>query len=162
MKFVNSLIVDIWYQFCTGIFIPTKIFNSLKENVYQAIRQGATIQFSRHALQHRNFDDTLRTTIDNFAQETIDALEAGIFSPLKYTDPAGSRQFTLAPMYSWQLRHIQLDKYTMPPILRSAGIPMQHDISHDDFQGLLWRCFDFAPIGFDRREALTTDRLKFW
>ena len=95
LKVINSLIVDIWYQFYTGIFIPTKIFDSLKENVYHAIRQGATIQFSRHALQHRNFDDTLRTTIDNFAQETIDALEAGNFFTIKVYRP--SRQSTIHP-----------------------------------------------------------------
>jgi len=45
----------------------------------------------------QNFDANLRTAIDNFAQEIIDVIEAGTFAPEKYTDPAGSRQFTFGP-----------------------------------------------------------------
>jgi hypothetical protein len=76
--------------------------------------------YSRAVLHHPNIGPNLRTAIDDFAQEMIDDLEAGTFAPEKYTGPAGSRQFTFAPIFSWQLGHTQLDKYTFPPILRQS------------------------------------------
>jgi hypothetical protein len=103
----------------------------------------------------------MRTTIDNFVQQTIDAIEAGSFAPEKYTDPSGSRQFTLVPIYSIQLRHIQLDRFTMLPILRSAGIPCQANITADEFQALLWRYINFVAIGFQTRAELSTESQRF-
>jgi hypothetical protein len=60
-----------------------------------------------------------------------------------------------------QLEHIQLDQYIMLPTLRSAGIPCQANIFADEFQGLLWRYINFAPIGFQARAELSTESQEF-
>src|ERR1700709_2113896 len=86
----------------------------------------------------------MRTTIDNFVQQTVDAIEAGGFAPEKYTDPSGSRQFTLVPIYSMQLGPIHLDRYTMSPILRSAGTPCQANVSANQFQVLFVAIHQFC------------------
>ncbi|CAO3663551.1 unnamed protein product [Umbelopsis ramanniana] len=148
-------------EFCRGIFIPTKLFESLKHGTYQAIKHQGDVIHSTSVLQYPNIGPNLRTAIDDFVQETIDAIEAGTFAPEKYTDPAGSRQFTFAPIYSWQFSHIQLDKYTLPPILRSAGIQIHSTPSDEQLLDTLWRYFNFAAIGFHRQEDLHTNRLKF-
>jgi hypothetical protein len=131
--------------------IPTKIIDRLKENTKKDIRYGGIIRCPRRALQCLSVRANMRTTIDNFVQQTVDAIEAGGFAAEKYTDPSGSRQFTLVPIYSMQLGHIHLDRYTMSPILRSAGIPCQANISANEFQSLLWRYINFAPIGVQAR-----------
>jgi hypothetical protein len=118
------------------------------------------MHFPRKVLQCQGIGEPLRTTIANFVQETIGAIQAGIFAPEKYTN-AGGRLFTLAPIYSFQLHHIPLNQYTMPPIFRAAGIPCAAQISTDNFQALLWQHIDFGPIGFHRREELRTDNLEF-
>jgi hypothetical protein len=120
-----------------------------------------SVLYTTKVLAYKAVDEHKRLQIDKLAEETIQALKSNNFRPEKFTDPKGLRRFTVAPVHSFKCRHIQLDKYTLPPILARAGIECPYYASDDDFLDVLWKCFDFAKIGFATKESLRTDVLEF-
>ncbi|KAG0184918.1 hypothetical protein DFQ28_010232 [Apophysomyces sp. BC1034] len=48
-------------------------------------------------------------SLKEFITQTITAIDTDCFKPEKYTDPKGSRRFSILPVYSFQVWHIALD-----------------------------------------------------
>ena len=127
--------------------------------MYTAINDRTSIHYGRRTQQNAILlkRDQIQDFIDNTARE----LEAGTFRPEKYTDPKGSRKFTLLPMFSMQAGHIQLDLETLPPILRRAGLVTRRTLSEEEFLRAVWQNFDFTHIGFERVEDLFTQAIEW-
>lgn len=99
--------------------------------------------------------------IRNLVTLIIGELQAGTFRPEKYTDPKGSRKFTLLPVKSLQAGHIALDLATLPRILRAAGLTTTTVMSQEEFERQLWRNFDFTHLGFESFEDLFTEDIQW-
>jgi hypothetical protein len=102
-----------------------------------------------------------REGIQDFVDSTVQAIEAGTFRPEKYTDPKGSRKFTLLPMFSMQAGHIPLDAETLPTILRRSGLTTHVTMSEEDFLRTVWQNFDFTHLGFESVEDLATQNVEW-
>ncbi|CAO3682968.1 unnamed protein product [Umbelopsis ramanniana] len=138
-----------------GTFVPKRVHSSIEAVVYTAIQRRTDVVFGRRQA-HNAIVDKL-DQIRGFVTQTIDDINAGIFRPPKYTDPKGSRKFTLLPVKSLQVGHIALDATTLPIILRAAGLTTRRrDLPQDEFERLVWQNFDFTHLGFASLEDLFT------
>jgi hypothetical protein len=127
--------------------------------VYTAINDRSSIQYGRRTQQ--NVILLKRDQIQDFVDNTARELEAGTFRAEKYTDPKGSRKFTLLPIFSMQAGRVQLDLQTLPPILRRAGLITRRTLSEEEFLRVVWQNFDFTHIGFERVEDLFIQDIKW-
>jgi hypothetical protein len=115
----------------------------MKAAVHTAIKNRESVQFTAKIVQTKTFTKDRYLLISSFVEETIGALKANTFKPEKYTDAKGSRRFSIAPVHSYQCCYVQLDKYTLPPILARAGITCPSQASDDVLLDILWKYFDF-------------------
>ena len=127
--------------------------------MYTAINDRTSIHYGRRTQQNAIL--VKRDQIQDFVDNTARELEADTFRPEKYTDPKGSRKFTLLPIFSMQAGHIQLDLETLPPILRRAGLVTRRTLSEEGFLRAVWQNFDFTHIGFERVEDLFTQDIEW-
>ena len=142
--------------------MPQKVFDSLLATVYVAIKSDNLPTYGRKVRLCSSLSNDHRQQIETFVGNTREAINGGTFQPEKYTDTKGTRLFTLLPVYSFQLRHVQLDMYSFPQLLRKAGIPIPPNITQDQFRHLLWSHFDFSNIGINNEEELKSDKFEFW
>jgi hypothetical protein len=127
--------------------------------VHTAIQGRTNIEYGRRTLHHSILSE--RDQVQEFVDSTIRSLEAGTFRPEKYTDPKGSRKFTLLPLISMQAGHIPLDMQTLPLILRRAGHTRRRHLSEEEFTRLVWQNFDFTHLGFQSFEDLFTQDIQW-
>ena len=132
---------------------------SLKSAVNTAINGRTPMHYGRNT----QLDCILekREGIQDFVDSTVQAIEAGTFRPEKYTDPKGSRKFTLLPLFSMQAGHIPLDAETLPTILRRSGLATRVTMSEEDFLRTVWQNFDFTHLGFESVEDLATQNVEW-
>jgi hypothetical protein len=161
---VYELIIDqsVTKKITKGISLPKKVFDSLLAVVYVAIKYDALPVYGKKVIQCSSLSTEHREQIETFVRDTREAVKGGIFQPEKYTDPKGTRLFTLLPVYSFQLRHVEFDIRTFPPLLRQAGITVPPSMTQDQFRHLLWGHFDFSNIGIYKEEDLKSDKFEFW
>jgi hypothetical protein len=131
-----------WDQLC--------IQQSTTAQVYSMAAELSIMQFCSRETKFKTWSTT-----------QWEQLKAGTFRPKKYTDPKGSRKFTLLHMFSMQAGHIQLDLETLPPILRRAGLVIRCTLSEEEFLRVIWQNFDFTHIGFERVEDLFTQDIEW-
>ncbi|GAB5591742.1 hypothetical protein Unana1_06642 [Umbelopsis nana] len=68
----------------------------------------------------------------------------------------------MVPIYTFQLRHVQLDAKTWKSLLRKAGLFRGDQLKQEQLSEILWRQFDFSKIGIHNEEHLKTPRREFW
>ena len=76
-----------------------------------------------------------------------------------YTAPKGGRLFTLCPLLSLQMRYIDIDKQTLGSLIRKTG---NNKRISQDIDELFWEAFDFTRIGVKSRDAMNTEKRRFW
>jgi hypothetical protein len=145
-----------------GISLPKKVFDSLLALVYVAIKYDSLPVYGKKVRDCRSLSTGHREQTETFVRNTREAINGGTFQPEKYTDPKGTRLFTLLPVHSFQLRHVQFDIRSFPPLLRQAGISVPTTMTQDQFRHLLWCHFDFSNIGVNNEEELKSDKFEFW
>ncbi|KAI8372795.1 uncharacterized protein BYT42DRAFT_615999 [Radiomyces spectabilis] len=143
-----------------GKHLSKKASSSLNVAVRTAIRQRSTLQLPRKVKLSDN--DQCYRDLDQFIRQTVTEIEHNDFRPLKYTDPKGSRRFTLAPLMSFQKRHITLDVQAFSRLLCSSGIKEKTFQMKEEAREEYFRLFDMSKIGFPTWESLETERSVFW
>ena len=143
--------------------MPKKVFNSLLYSILQAINKQSTAIYGKVVRNSQHLKEEHFNKFQIWIDKDVMAIKSKTFQPEKYTDPRGTRRFNLMPIYSFQLRHIQLDAQTFPPILRKAGLwPSDTKPNEEKIGNCLWMYFDFTKIGIYSQQDLATDRCKFW
>ena len=97
-----------------------------------------------------NLNTEQRLSIDGFILQTRASIAAGIFRPEKFTDPRGARLFNLLPIYSMQMRSVQLSPQALSRIIRLSGINAG---GIKDINQLCWRLFRMNLLGFNTLQA---------
>jgi hypothetical protein len=146
-----------------SISLPKKLFNSLLYSILQAINKQSTPIYGKVVRNSQHLKEEHFKKFQIWIDKDVMAIKSKTFQPEKYTDPHGTRRFNLMPIYNFQLRHIQLDAQTFPPILRKAGLwPSGTKRNEEEIGNCFWRYFDFTKIGINSQQELATDRCKFW
>ena len=139
-----------------------KVFESILVSLYQAIKKECLPVYGVKALRCNKLTADHFTEFHGFVQRTTDQIRAKTFRPSKYTDPRGTRRFTMVPIYTFQLRHVQLDANSWTSLLRKAGLFRGAQLKQEQLSEILWRQFDFSKIGIHNEEQLKTPRREFW
>lgn len=141
--------------------LSKKLFSSVEVAVYSAIRQKKDLQMSKSFKTPLPNDCLAR--LKKFIDDTSAAIDQGTFRPTKYTDPRGSRRFTLLPVYSFQMRHITLDNQALSHLLFKTGIKKTATLlSNDAARQAYFEFFDMAKIGYPTLDSLQSERCMFW
>ena len=140
-----------------------RVFRSLKEGVLEAINSNKPLQLSKKLQQVRQDDlEKIRT----FIITTQWQIKEKKFNPPKYTDPKGSRMFTLLPLYDCKAKTVQIDAQTFWKVVKKAHKANEIDFTDSekkdkkdsipktptelDLQFWYSKVFDFSRIGIKR------------
>ena len=122
-----------------------------------------------------NSNKTLKITskVKSVDKKDIDAVQTFIktvqtriqdetFMPLKYTDPRGSRYFSLLPLFKIDSKSIYIDAQSFWKLAKQCDNKIKPDQKNDN-DLTLWYCnvFDFSTIGYKTLEILTSRSKKF-
>ncbi|GAB5585820.1 hypothetical protein Unana1_00720 [Umbelopsis nana] len=132
-------------EILAGTLVPKNALPSLNAAVHTAINGSTTLPYSRR-IQHSAILPK-RDLVENFVNTTVRELESNTFRPEKYTDPKGSRKFSLLPIFSMQAGHIALNKETLHTILRRAGLGIPIHCSEEDFLRVVWQILTSPILG---------------
>ncbi|KAL1930102.1 hypothetical protein VTP01DRAFT_1256 [Rhizomucor pusillus] len=118
-----------------------KLFNSLKQSVYDSIRKQEPLKLSKSFT--RPLPEESMEALQNFVTTTQDELKRGCFNPPRYTDPKDARRFSILPLYTVQKRHVLLNNQAFAKIMyeigpKSNGSPYKADDLHEAFFNLFY------------------------
>lgn len=144
-----------------GVALPKKAFDSLRESIYLSLKNKTNLVYGKKVSSCTLITPEHYQRFDNFVTVTKDALASNTFCPEKYMDTKGARLFSLLPVYSFQLRHVQFDAQTFLPLLRKAGL-FKGKIKQEQLQRIIFQNFDFQKIGIQNEESLNLSKRQFW
>jgi hypothetical protein len=145
-----------------GVALPKKVFDSLRESIYLSLKNKTNLVYGKKVSSCTLITPEHYQRFDNFVTVTKDALASNTFCPEKYMDTKGARLFSLLPVYSFQLRHVQFDDQTFLPLLRKAGLFKGTKIKQEQLQRIIFQNFDFQKIGIQNEESLNLSKRQFW
>jgi hypothetical protein len=102
---------------------------------------------------------TSRSYLEKLVHKTRLKIQIGMFRPKMCTAQKGGRLFTLAPLFSFQRRYIDIDERMLRYLVRCAK---RREKAPKDVDRLFWSAFDFTRIGVRAPEKMYTEKRRFW
>ncbi|ORE18515.1 hypothetical protein BCV71DRAFT_285265 [Rhizopus microsporus] len=139
--------------------LNTSKYRSVKENTLTAINSNKILEI---ASKLKNIDKEDIDIIQTFIKTVQARMQDKTFMPLKYTDPRGSRYFSLLPLYKIDSKSIQIDAQSFWKLAEQCDIKIKPGQKNDN-DLTLWclNVFDFSKIGYKTLESLTSCSKKF-
>ncbi|KAL4205885.1 hypothetical protein AB4K20DRAFT_1925791, partial [Rhizopus microsporus] len=132
---------------------------SLKENTLTSINSNKTLEI---ASKLKNIDKEDINIVQTFIKTVQARMQDKTFMPLKYTDPRGSRYFSLLPLYKIDSKSIQIDAQSFWKLAEQCDIKIKPGQKNDnDLTLWCFNVFDFSKIGYKTLESLTSRSKKF-
>ncbi|KAG0169462.1 hypothetical protein DFQ30_003588 [Apophysomyces sp. BC1015] len=164
-------ITDVELNATPHLYIPWMytILQRLEQNIF--IQEEQPQDHVSAAYVHRNVHELIDTS--KLSKKLIASLKHAVhsaisienmtFRPLKYTDPRGCRRFSILPIYSFQCRHVTVDRQALGKLLRDAGTSPQHSVlSPEEARRIYFDMFWMKKIGYSTIESLSTENSVFW
>jgi len=102
---------------------------------------------------------TSRSYLEKLVRETRSKIQAGTFQPKVYNTQKGGRLFTLAPLFSFQRRYIEIDERLLRYLIRCTK---HREKAPREVDKLFWSAFDITRIGVRSLERMYTKKRRFW
>ncbi|PHZ11009.1 uncharacterized protein RHIMIDRAFT_244869 [Rhizopus microsporus ATCC 52813] len=139
--------------------LNTSKHRSLKENILAAINSNKALEITS---KHRNIDRKDIDAVQAFIKTVQAKIQDKTFMHLKYTDPRGSRYFSLLPLSKIESKSIQINTQSFWRLAKQCDNKIK-PVQKDDNDFTLWyfNVFDFSKIGYKIFESLTSRSKKF-
>ena len=139
--------------------LNTSKYRSLKENILTAINSNKSLEITSKL---KNIDKKDIDAVQTFIKTVQASIQYKTFMPLKYTDPRGSRYFSLLPLYKIDSKSIQIDAQSFWKLAEQCDIKIKPGQKNDnDLTLWCFNVFDFSKIGYKTLESLTSCSKKF-
>ncbi|CEI88061.1 hypothetical protein RMCBS344292_02462 [Rhizopus microsporus] len=107
-------------------------------------------------------ENTLIATNSNKTLEITSKIQDKTFMSLKYTDPRGSRYFSLPPLYKIDSKSVQIDAQAFWRLAKQCDNKIKPGQKNDnDLTLWYFNVFDFSKVGYKTLESLTSRSKKF-
>ncbi|CEG65139.1 hypothetical protein RMATCC62417_01990 [Rhizopus microsporus] len=139
--------------------LNTSKYRSLKENTLTTINSNKTLEITSKL---KNIDKKDIDAVQTFIKTVQAKIQDKTFMPLKYTDPRGSRYFSLLPLYKIDSKSIQIDAQSFWKLAKQCDNKIKPSQKNDnDLTLWYFNVFDFSKIGYKTLESLTSRSKKF-
>ncbi|CEJ01724.1 hypothetical protein RMCBS344292_15745 [Rhizopus microsporus] len=139
--------------------LNTSKYRSLKENTLTAINSNKALEITSKL---KSIDKKDINAVQNFIKTVQTRIQDKTFIPLKYTEPRGSRYFSLLPLHKIDSKSIQIDAQAFWRLAKQCDNKIKPGQKCDnDLTLLYFNVFDFSKIGYKTLESLTSCSKKF-
>ena len=139
--------------------LNTNKYRQLKEYTLAAINSNKALETTSkpNSIDKKDID-----AVQTFIKTVQASIQYKTFMPLKYTDPRGSRYFSLLPLYKIDSKSIQIDAQAFWRLAKQCDNKIKPGQKNDN-DLILWyfNVFDFSKIGYKTLESLTSRSKKF-
>ena len=129
---------------------PSFISRSFSQQKY--IRSNSKTKSKQKRSSRQDLSDEEKTDIDAFVIKTREDIKNKTFLPEKFTDPRGSRFFTMVPIQAMQTRYIPLNLQSFVKILNDKKLIK--NIKGRTMSELCLEVFNLRRIGFHTSDSL--------